>query len=138
MEILALGEDEARVSTTRRKMSYLYESWMSSGENWKKSTVWVNIQSKSGTIRKGVKCWMTRNQITQRYGKELMEDICAYKLSSDDLKEKETRYHPDAPNVEARRLLENSTLNFRYYLRGSQFTLCRTLMRQKITWPNSI
>ena len=35
MEILALGED-ARVSTTRRKMSYLYESWMSAGENWKK------------------------------------------------------------------------------------------------------
>lgn len=51
---------------------------------------------------------MTRTQITARYGQELMEDICAYKLSSEDLKEKETRYHPDAPNVEAGRLSKNS------------------------------
>ena len=101
-EILKLGE-KAKTSGTRREMSYLYESWMSAGEDWKKSTVWINIQSKSGTIRKGVKCWMTRNQITQRLGKELMEDICSYKLSSDELKEKETRFHPDAPGVEAGR-----------------------------------
>lgn len=46
---------------------------------------------------------MTRNQITQRLGKELMEDICSYKLSSDELKEKETRFHPDASGVEAGR-----------------------------------
>ena len=37
-----------------------------------------------------------------------MEEICSYKLSSGDLKESETRFHPDAPNVEAGPLTENS------------------------------
>ena len=49
-----------------------------------------------------------KNQITARYGQELMEEICTYKLSSEDLKESETRFHPDAPNVEAGPLTENS------------------------------
>ena len=53
---------------TDHELKYLYENWIAAGENWYKSTCYLNIRSASGTVRKGVYAWFSRHQLVQRYG----------------------------------------------------------------------
>ena len=82
-------------------MQYLYESWCAAGENWAKSTVYINITSSSGSIRRGVKRWMCRSELEKLFGQEAAEAIIAHKYSSKRLTDTEVRDHPDAPGSEA-------------------------------------
>ena len=86
---------------TRRQMQYTYESWSAANENWNQSTVYKNITSKTGTVRRGVKKWMSRAEITRLLGAEACEAVIAHKWSVKKLRDTEIRDHPDAPGCEA-------------------------------------
>ena len=85
-------------------MGYLYESWCSAQEDWRQSTVYMTISSKNGTVKRGIKKWMTRTQMEASVGKEVAAAIIDYKLSNETLRQTEVRANPDAPNNEARSL----------------------------------
>ena len=74
-------------------MQYLYQNWIAAGEIWTKSTVFLNLKSAEGTVRKGVHAWMTRFQVTQKYGEVDGESII---LSLEEGKDPlSVRGHPD-------------------------------------------
>ena len=56
-------------------MQYLYQNWLAAGENWSKSSVYLNIKSGEGTIRRGVHRWFTRFQLVQHYGEDDADQI---------------------------------------------------------------
>ena len=89
------------VSGTKREMTYLFESWCNAEENWKNSCVYTNITSSSGSIRRGVKKWLTRKELVEKLGAEVAEYVIAHKMNDEKLRATETRYHPDAPGCEA-------------------------------------
>ena len=82
-------------------MAYIYESWQTAGEVWTRSSVYLNVTSQSGTVRRGVKRWMTQNELARQYGESVAAAIVDYKLSSTELAETEVRWHPDCPGNEA-------------------------------------
>ena len=71
----------SNTSGTKREMGYLFESWCTAQEEWKKSTIYLTISSKNGTVRRGIKKWMTRMQLEASVGKEVAAAIIEYKLS---------------------------------------------------------
>ena len=82
-------------------MQYLYESWCAAGEQWTRSTVYMNITNSTASIRRGVKRWMCRSEIVKLLGEEAAESVISHKYSSKKLFESEVRDHPDAPGSEA-------------------------------------
>ncbi|OLQ13715.1 hypothetical protein AK812_SmicGene2205 [Symbiodinium microadriaticum] len=58
------------------------------------------VTEKSGTIRRGVKKWMTRAEMEKKWDKDITDAIIAYKNSSRSIYEEEVRAHPDAPESE--------------------------------------
>ena len=81
-------------------MTYIYESWLAADEKWTKTSVYLNVTSTQGTRRKGVKRWMTYEEIAKQYGEAVACAIIEHKLSNQDLCETEVRFHPDAPGCE--------------------------------------
>ena len=77
-------------------------SWLASAENWKKSCGYLTACNKSGTRRVGIKRWMTMAEMITKLGEKTAAAIAEYKLSQPDVMEEEVRWHPDAPNCEAR------------------------------------
>ena len=58
--------------------------------------------SKSTRVH-GARVWLTRAQIAAKYNDPKVADlICNAKLEDPDLKERNTKFHEDAPGVEAR------------------------------------
>ena len=62
----------------------------------------MNVTNQSGSIRRGVKRWMTKTEIVKLLGPEAAEAVIAHKYSSKKLQLEEIRDHPDAPGSEAR------------------------------------
>ena len=81
-------------------MSMLYEEWTESGGNWEKSKIYLQVSSKEKHQRFGVREWMTRGQLETKYGKDGADAIIQRKLGDKELKEKECKMHPDAPESE--------------------------------------
>ncbi len=81
-------------------MATLYESWHESGGDWKKSKIYLNITSKEKNKRMGVREWVTRKEIVDKYGEEGAKAIIEYKLSTPELKD-DIRDHPEAPGCES-------------------------------------
>ena len=85
-------------------MQYLFESWSQAAEEWKKSTVYINVCEKSGTVRRGVRKWVTKAQLVQSVGREVAEAIIENKMNNERLRETEVRTHPDAMEGDEARL----------------------------------
>ena len=65
--------------------------------------MFLNITSTTGSVRRGVKKWMTRKEISDKLGEAVAEYVCTHKLNDPKLLETEVRDHPDAPGCEALR-----------------------------------
>ena len=81
-------------------MSMLYESWNDSQEDWAKSNLYLQCISKDSNKKKGVRRWMTFKELVERFGESPAQAITTRKLDDADLLRTETRWHPEAPNVE--------------------------------------
>ena len=82
-------------------MAYLYEAWLSAGQDWKKSRLVMQAGTKSGTVKRGKKCWMTHKQITDKYGDDVAQAIVEYKIKDAELSKTEVRWNPNCPFSEA-------------------------------------
>eukprot|EP00435_Cladocopium_sp_Y103_P018095 s959_g4.t1 len=82
-------------------MSTLYESWCESGGDWRKSKIYLQVKQSERFSRVGVREWMTRAEMIDRFGPEGTAAIIDRKLSDKDLAKSETRRHPEAPDCDS-------------------------------------
>ena len=78
--------------------SILYDACASCSEGqWEKSKFLVSIRERHSTTRRGVRKWLTAPEMDTRFGAENGNLIRNRKLLDPELKERETREHPELP-----------------------------------------
>ena len=90
-------------------MSVLYEDWHEAGEDWTKAKNYLQVTSKEKQQRYGVREWLTRAQMEQKFGMEGAEAIILRKLEDEKIRKTEVRMHPEAPTCQ--NLMQFLTLN---------------------------
>ncbi|CAL1151917.1 unnamed protein product [Cladocopium goreaui] len=98
-----------KASGRKDLMSVLYEDWHEAGEDWTKAKIYLQVTSKEKQQRYGVREWLTRAQMEQKFGMEGAEAIILRKLEDEKLRKTEVRMHPEAPTCEG--LMQFLTLN---------------------------
>jgi len=77
-------------------MQDLYERWLSAGEDWKKSSWAISLETTSSERRKGARRWMTFDQIKTKYNsEEIAKDIREQKMLPECAHQRKP--HPDLP-----------------------------------------
>lgn len=85
--------------------SVLYDAWASCGEgNWTESKFLLRIRERHTCRRRGVRRWLTKAEIDERFGADLGLQIRNRKLFDEELRKKEVRENPNLPGVEDRPL----------------------------------
>ena len=80
--------------------SVLYDAWSSCGEgNWSKSTFLMHIRERHTSKKRGVRKWLTASEMNAIFGAEAAELIRVRKLDTEELRNKETRFHPELPGM---------------------------------------
>ena len=75
----------------------LYEAWADCAGDWNKSKLYMSLKDTHSQKRQGKRVWLTFKELVSKFG-ESAEDIVERKLGDADLKAKEVRAHPDAPD----------------------------------------
>ena len=73
----------------------LYDAWASCEGVWTKSTFLQSVRERHSTKRRGVRKWLTSQEMDTRFGEELAEQIRNRKLFDENLKDTEVREHPE-------------------------------------------
>ena len=81
----------------------MFEHWLLSGECWAKSKLTLRLRNKTRNAKRGLRRWMTRFEMEQKWGKELAAAIIEEKENDEHLAETEIRPNPDCPKREAHR-----------------------------------
>ena len=80
------------------KLQVLFEEWCSSGEDWKRSEMIVQMRTKRTHRVKGCRKWLTEAEIAAKYqSAEVARDIVLVKLENPALAQTQVRFHPDLP-----------------------------------------
>ena len=89
-------------------MQVLFEQWLSSGEDWKRSKLIQSMQRKESFHKRGARRWFTRQELALKY--KNAQGAADYNVADEIIKEKQKdslsadqciRKHPDAPEVES-------------------------------------
>ncbi|CAE7240861.1 unnamed protein product [Symbiodinium sp. CCMP2592] len=94
-QIVSVGENAKSAGEGLTCLHYLFESWCNAEGDWRKSCVYVNVCSKNTKTRKGVKKWLTFQELVSKLGETVAEAIVEHKRSVKD--SAEVRDHPDCP-----------------------------------------
>ena len=78
--------------------SALFEAWLNCTGDWAKSSLYINCKSSHSSVRKGVRRWMTRQEVVGRFGESAAEAIILRKLGDPTLSVSECRRHPELPD----------------------------------------
>ena len=108
-EIAKLADKSEPYSPER---SYLFDAWVTSEESWSKSRLLQILRSKDSNLKKGLRRWSTFQEMADRWGKTVAEDIVNHKLADKNLREREVRKHPDCPEREAMNSFTNNPSTF--------------------------
>ena len=88
------------------KLQVLMEEWVATAGDWKQSKLYQRMTAKRTERKHGARVWLTRPQLLMKYGsQEVVDEIVNAKLSDPELKETQTKPHPDAPQSEARQII---------------------------------
>ena len=68
--------------------SVLFESWLQSNEVWAKSTLLVRLRSRNSSTRRGLRRWLFRSDMVQKWGEHVTDMM---------IEAKEIKFHPDLP-----------------------------------------
>ena len=77
----------------------LYDAWAACEGDWKKSSFLQSVKERHSSKRRGVRKWLTVQEMDARFGPELAEQIRNRKLFDESLKESEVREHPECPGM---------------------------------------
>lgn len=86
----------------QEKLAVLRDEWESCEGNWKNSSLYKTFILRKSSRTHGARLWLTKPQIAAKYGGDMSiaEKICANKMADVKAKEKQTKWHPDAPGDE--------------------------------------
>lgn len=83
-------------------MQLLLEEWLTTGGDWKSSSLYQKITSRKSERKYGARVWLTKAQLIQKYGSEaLAQEIIDSKTADEETRRTQTKAHPDAPESEA-------------------------------------
>ncbi|CAE6956176.1 unnamed protein product [Symbiodinium sp. CCMP2592] len=80
-QIHSVGENAKSAGEGLTCLHYLFESWCNAEGDWRKSCVYVNVCSKNTKTRKGVKKWLTYQEIVSKLGETVADAIVEHKRS---------------------------------------------------------
>ena len=75
----------------------LFEQWLSSDEDWRKTEIYIETCTKKGMISADARDWVSKTELVGKLGKEGADSMVAYLEKNEPSK---CRFHPDAPGVE--------------------------------------
>eukprot|EP00435_Cladocopium_sp_Y103_P015384 s2779_g3.t1 len=84
------GEEAAEAE----KAADLFEQWLTAGQDWKKSQVYINISNNVGNIDTNARDWLTLGELETKLGAEAAKSM---KDFLETHKPEKCRDHPDAP-----------------------------------------
>lgn len=73
----------------------LYDAWASCEGDWKKSSFLQSVKERHSATRRGVRKWLTVQEMDSRFDKDLAEQIRNRELFDEHLKKTEVREHPE-------------------------------------------
>ena len=86
-------------------MAILWEEWLGSNENWKKSQYAIRLSKSHSHEKVGARRWMTFKQIIAKYDDvSIAESIRESKRSDPKLKFDHVKPHPDCPDNSVTRM----------------------------------
>ena len=84
------------------KLAILQEAWAGCQGEWKRSDLFLKLTSRKSHTSFGARVWMTKSQLTNKYGNAAIADtIIQAKLDDPKLCESCVKWHPDAPGNQA-------------------------------------
>lgn len=87
------------------KLAILQEAWAGCQGEWKRSDLFLKLTSRKSHTSFGARVWMTKSQLTNKYGNAAIADtIIQAKLDDPKLCESCVKWHPDAPGNQELRL----------------------------------
>ena len=85
--------------------SYLFEAWLSSSENWHKSALLSRLRSKKSSTARGFRKWMLRQEMVDKWGDEVADDMIEAKTSCEEKSMTEIRDWPECPTGKIKQYL---------------------------------
>ncbi|CAE7751733.1 unnamed protein product [Symbiodinium sp. CCMP2592] len=81
--------------------NFLFEHWLQANENWNASKLLVTLKNKSGKKKVGLRRWLTKADLLQKYkDEEVVQAIIDAKVNDKELCKTQVRNHPDCPHRE--------------------------------------
>ncbi|CAE7751716.1 unnamed protein product [Symbiodinium sp. CCMP2592] len=81
--------------------NFLFEHWLQANENWNASKLLVTLKNKSGKKKVGLRKWLTKADLLQKYkDEEVVQAIIDAKVNDKELCKTQVRNHPDCPHRE--------------------------------------
>ena len=85
--------------------SYLFEAWLSSSENWHKSALLSRLRSKKSSTARGFRKWMLRQEMVDKWGDEVADDMIEAKTPCEEKSMTEIRDWPECPTGKIKQYL---------------------------------
>ena len=103
----------ARLAKSAKKnpsqRSYMFESWLSSGEDWKASTLLVTLKNKNTSSYRGIRRWMLFSEMEQKWGHDIALAMKDAKESEKERSDNEIRDFPELPSLKQYLCLSDDT-----------------------------
>lgn len=78
----------------------MYDAWNACEGRWKESKFLQSVRERHGHRKRGVRKWLLSHEMDTMFGVVIAALMRERKLENQDLKAKETRFHPDLPQHE--------------------------------------
>ena len=75
----------------------LYENWIASGEDWRKTKIYIKMTDNSGKIDSDARDWLCKTELVQKMGEAGASAMISF---LEKHKPEQVRDHPDAPGIE--------------------------------------
>ena len=110
----------------------LFDAWCQCEEGqWNKSSFYMDIKTRHSSKKRGVRKWLLEHEMNTKFTEPIAEAMRFNKRTDPKLFEKETRFHPELPQTEARILGGGVIVRFvicaNYWLHGIHmynFSIC--------------
>ena len=86
---------QERAKSDPRQRSVLFESWLTSQENWGSSRLLMRLRSSNKSSHRGVRRWYFKREMVEKWGAEIAAAMIEDKEQDDERRETEIRTHPD-------------------------------------------
>ena len=74
----------------------LYENWIASGEDWRKTRIYIKMTDNSGKIDADARDWLCKTELVQKMGEAGAGAMISF---LEEHKPDQVRDHPDAPGI---------------------------------------